>query len=200
MKTRIGLFSAVANLDELAKAIQNNFQLKFVNHGGCGVLAVNIAKHLESILDPSVWEIGVGVLDYSRSSYLKRNGIDLKERFSTALSHVNGNSKLNRVSTWNTFEIQFDHMVATVKSRRTGIVKLFDSRFGLVSLGKFKKSSYQDIRLIGIMPVEVAHGVAYDRSSGNWNTAFDNRLIPTVEQVVAEKIGQAVLDKTGSRV
>lgn len=160
----------LAQLRELAAKLDNN--LKMPNHGGCCVIAAEIAKHLQHIY-PTKIRVST---DYDE--LLDNNVSTVAERVYNA---ADGDE-------WNDNGIFFGHVVVQFKYK--------GRNYHIDTSGVTRATSYDPTFCYplypGDMPLAAACLLA-EQDHGVWNTTFNRRQIPKLRKIVADFFKNAQL-------
>jgi len=140
---------------EVSSELSKNF--KFLNQGGCAVVAAIVGKQLSELIDVEVL-VEPGWDDYG----------SIRE-----IQQVEDTSEFQDTSDWNNRGVSFRHVVLKVKIEGEWII--FDSD----GIQDYYPGEYFD----GSLTISEVETIAF-RPIG-WNKAFDRDQIPEMQQAVA---------------
>lgn len=188
MRNFLKFIALRVKLERLSHRIRFDPKLKYINSGGCGVLAAAVGDAMLKLTDPAKFDVDCVVLNY----YVHPGRLGkLIEWFQTAKDLVEIGTVKNRVKEWRRNNVDFAHIVARLTVKASGNQYIFDSDFGFVPKAKFEKleqNRWSDPVTLGSMSVKMAAELAADRSVDAWNPMFFNILIPYVKSLVKEEL------------
>lgn len=172
---------------QLSETFCGEHKFRFINNGGCGVVAAAVGDVFLRLTDPDLFDVDCAVLNYhvpvnSVQSYISW--------FKSARIKVEVGEIKNTVSEWGKNNVEFNHLVARIISKKSGRVWFFDTRWGLISRTDFfdkEKSEFNGFGkciMIGTLPVKYVAELANDSSRWAWNPSFDRALIPAVKSTI----------------
>ncbi len=149
----------VNELSQLAKVIDDQFFN--VNSGGCGVVAAQVAQHLQTLVDTRVVVYTMSKLNVDEIRSKLDNPFD-----STDWEH-NG-------MCWDHVLVEFDHDGSTYLFDSTGVVEKTPS----IDAGWFKLFFSGYVTLDEIL--------AISSQAKTWNSTFDRKQIPHIVDTIAD--------------
>lgn len=151
----------LAQLRELAAKLDRN--IKYANHGGCCVVAVEIAKHLRNIY-PTKIRVSTDYDEYA--------DVELSDAANRVYDHADGEE-------WNDNGIYFGHVIVEFK---------YKGRKYHIDTNGVKRARNVDptfgwILYPGELPYKAAEILAA-QDSGVWNWTFNRKQIPKLRKIV----------------
>lgn len=155
----------LAQLRELSYKLKTNLQLP--NHGGCCVIAVEIAKHLRTVY-PTKIRVSTDLTGYDELA-----DTDISEVADNMCDHADCDE-------WNDNGIYFGHVVVEFKYRGRN----YHMDTNGVKRAKDVDPSFGWIFYPGEFPLKPAQTLA-NNTDHTWNSMFNRKQIPSLRKMVS---------------